>query len=512
MANNTVKARVQLKCDTEANWEKARNFYPLRGEVIIYLADEFTSFCRLKVGDGTTSVVDLPFLPYTGDGDNIYVLPDKLKHSLTFGADQVYTFDGSTDISIPIYTGITTQESMPVSNDMFSLNHTINTSGEWKKILNTENTFIDKDIDITINTPAATGFMLAAEDITNPIIMGIAENGIYNPKTTIIGNVNVATAGWISSGNHNVFDTNVSIGTVNQSILTNNDTTIVNGSIINPATTAQIIKISEGYNTERTITIGAASDGPAGEITSNHATISTIRAEYNAINDNYDITGSTTIPAPIVNMAGYISSTVGIKNVNIDGATVVATLPKLGITATINGIGTMQPSINKNSATNILQAGNATTIQPINGYYIAVASAANTSTITVEPSVCSTGYGTTTVGQYTVTGNDTLTVGAEASAITYIPIDQASFSNIGTNDTMYTDISDTVPALISGDYLYINAGYTTNQKISLAKLIPNAPGINAVDDYILNGYTAYNNDGTLITGNIPTYTGDYEII
>lgn len=58
----TVKARIQLKYDTEAHWELARRFVPLRGEVIIYSPDDTRRFCRLKVGDGTTPVVDLPFI------------------------------------------------------------------------------------------------------------------------------------------------------------------------------------------------------------------------------------------------------------------------------------------------------------------------------------------------------------------------------------------------------------------------------------------------------------------
>ena len=68
MASNTVKARIQLKSDTEKNWNKAgpkpgsSGFIPLRGEVIIYLADDTHPFSRLKVGDGTTPVTDLPFV------------------------------------------------------------------------------------------------------------------------------------------------------------------------------------------------------------------------------------------------------------------------------------------------------------------------------------------------------------------------------------------------------------------------------------------------------------------
>ena len=55
-ANNTIKTRVQLKSDTEANWNNTSNFIPLNGEFIIYSADNTHPFCRLKVGDGQTKV------------------------------------------------------------------------------------------------------------------------------------------------------------------------------------------------------------------------------------------------------------------------------------------------------------------------------------------------------------------------------------------------------------------------------------------------------------------------
>ena len=62
MANNTIKTRIQLKNDTEEHWSLATNFIPKEGEVIIYSADDTHPFSRLKVGDGTTNVVDLPFI------------------------------------------------------------------------------------------------------------------------------------------------------------------------------------------------------------------------------------------------------------------------------------------------------------------------------------------------------------------------------------------------------------------------------------------------------------------
>lgn len=54
--------RIQLKSDTEANWNKVPNFVPLDGEFIIYSVDNEHSYCRLKVGDGTTTISNLSFI------------------------------------------------------------------------------------------------------------------------------------------------------------------------------------------------------------------------------------------------------------------------------------------------------------------------------------------------------------------------------------------------------------------------------------------------------------------
>lgn len=57
-----VKTRIQNKNDIEANWLKATNFTPLKGEVIIYNEDSTHNYKRVKVGDGKTLVSNLPFL------------------------------------------------------------------------------------------------------------------------------------------------------------------------------------------------------------------------------------------------------------------------------------------------------------------------------------------------------------------------------------------------------------------------------------------------------------------
>ena len=61
MANKTVKTRVQHKRGTASDWSQATSFKPLDGELIIYKGD----VPRLKVGDGTSLVEDLPFADST---------------------------------------------------------------------------------------------------------------------------------------------------------------------------------------------------------------------------------------------------------------------------------------------------------------------------------------------------------------------------------------------------------------------------------------------------------------
>lgn len=61
MAEKRITGRAIQKHDIEANWLKATGFIPLRGEVIIYEADDEHDYERIKVGDGVTVVSELPF-------------------------------------------------------------------------------------------------------------------------------------------------------------------------------------------------------------------------------------------------------------------------------------------------------------------------------------------------------------------------------------------------------------------------------------------------------------------
>ena len=62
MSDKTLNARIQMKTDTEANWSRVTNFVPKIGEIIIYAIDSTHSYQRIKVGDGTKKVNELPFI------------------------------------------------------------------------------------------------------------------------------------------------------------------------------------------------------------------------------------------------------------------------------------------------------------------------------------------------------------------------------------------------------------------------------------------------------------------
>lgn len=53
-----TKEKIIIKKDTIENWNKAKNFIPKEGEIIIY--NDIDN--AIKIGNGKTNVNDLPFL------------------------------------------------------------------------------------------------------------------------------------------------------------------------------------------------------------------------------------------------------------------------------------------------------------------------------------------------------------------------------------------------------------------------------------------------------------------
>lgn len=71
MNDKIIKTRIVHKHDIEENWNKATNFIPMQGEIIVYDIDDTHSHERFKIGDGINTVGNLPF------ANNIYVQKKK---------------------------------------------------------------------------------------------------------------------------------------------------------------------------------------------------------------------------------------------------------------------------------------------------------------------------------------------------------------------------------------------------------------------------------------------------
>lgn len=175
MVNNSVKGRFQLKKDTEEHWNLARNFVPLAGEPIIYTVDENHTAPRMKIGDGQTYVVDLPFL--SENTTNKYVVSGTKEYWATqrdyippLNTVVVYTNAGKIEnddqtINIPrikIGDGNTYCIDLPFVDEhiLNKLENHINDSNIhvtpqeknfWNNKINTDNYILDENLIFTRN-------------------------------------------------------------------------------------------------------------------------------------------------------------------------------------------------------------------------------------------------------------------------------------------------------------------------------------------------------------------------
>ena len=224
-------------------------------------------------------------------------------------------------------------------------------------------------------------------------------------------------------------------------------------------------------------------------------------------------TGVSTAKAKaIISTAGYIAT----GNDETVADTVSIPISYAAGTARYIGRGTINANYSGGTSSGTISRGKQ--IQITSGYYpgtvyYTAQSNSGTKNITSSGTISVDGYanvsvpstsisqGTTTVSDATATrGNASWNAGWLSAG----SIDAAVFANEGTSGTTYVDISGTTdaPVLVSGDYLYINKGYTDNLKISLAKLVPDGSDVKGHGEYILSGHSAYDDDGTLVAGTI----------
>lgn len=56
-----MKTRISQLHNTEEEWLKFNTFIPLAGEFVIYDPDNTYTYARIKVGDGSRTLTELPF-------------------------------------------------------------------------------------------------------------------------------------------------------------------------------------------------------------------------------------------------------------------------------------------------------------------------------------------------------------------------------------------------------------------------------------------------------------------
>ena len=93
MADKILNTRIKNKHDIAKNWNEAINFIPLAGEIVIY--DDLN---KIKVGDGATSIIDLPFI--NDNLDNYYTkaeVNNEIKQTIEENTDPkgILTIDGT---------------------------------------------------------------------------------------------------------------------------------------------------------------------------------------------------------------------------------------------------------------------------------------------------------------------------------------------------------------------------------------------------------------------------------
>ena len=62
MGRVEINTKIINKHDTEANWNSRSSFIPDKSEIIVYDKDDNYNYPRVKIGDGVTTVVALPFI------------------------------------------------------------------------------------------------------------------------------------------------------------------------------------------------------------------------------------------------------------------------------------------------------------------------------------------------------------------------------------------------------------------------------------------------------------------
>lgn len=460
--------------------------------------------------------------------------------------------------------------NIPVEDGKFLLEQTISGAGVVTNTLATQNTFVDKNIVFETTTPegalgAGTASVEASSDVN---ILGTASStqpatGHY-VKVEGEANVAVATSGWLDAGT----DVDVSVADVYYPVA--EATFTVDGPAVKSVAQGYVganETVGTVANGAMSVTGGALSAGAgatalASDGLSNGSTVDATKkialSETNA-NGYYELesSGSGTVNSAAVysqqTTAGYMTADANpVEKIAADSETSNTATKKYYVKQSTLSTSSVTPATtaqtvtisdgyyheNRTVTVAAMDAGSASSSTDdvgLSTYFNAGTSASHDVSITPQYSIDTAGYfdatanpvdgtpayysikeqtiaetATTVSGTSATRGTRTESIGWNDTAET---LDVATFANSATSGSSYVDISGTTdaPVLVSGDYLYINKGWTDDVKISLAKLVPDGSDVKGHGEYILSGHSAYDDDGTLVAGSIPTYAGAYTV-
>lgn len=429
--------------------------------------------------------------------------------------------------------------NMTVQDNKWLLQQEIAAAGTVSETLKTANMFLDKDIDLKIVTPAgalgAGTASVEAEDSVGLLGTASATQPASGPYVKISGeaNVAVATSGWVDAGD----DVDVAVADVYYPIAEGTQ-----------AVTGGGLTAGEGV---AALASDGLSDGSAIDATKKVALAETDAAGYYEL----EASGSGTVNRAAINKqqtaAGYMAADAEpVQQIAADSLSSNEATKKYYIKQSTLSTDTVTPSTSAQTVTvsdGYFHENRTITVEAMETAD-PTTSIANTGMSTYFDAATEQDHDVAITPQYSNTAGyvaahtdhnnggveyfdiktteitetaasvsgESATLGTASVGTGWIEaqsMTSATLANAATASKTYVDISNTTaaPVLVAGDYLYINAGYTADMKISLAKLVPDGSDVGDHSDYILSGHSAYNNDGTLVAGSIPTYAGEYVI-
>ena len=303
----------------------------------------------------------------------------------------------------------------------------------------------------TYSSTGKTSGARAIADTYIPITVGSAttpESTVYagSPSVTVNQNngyVTVASKsgtgsitptvseGWVASGTAGTITATSNASGLQLNPKTGDGSNYQNNLTITPTASDQVVMNRNEFLVANHIIVKSASSGPKGALTASSVLSGanfTPTLTYNSTAGTYSYGGSNTVTGTAyanVSTVGYVDTSNNKSASNTKAIYATGTLARTNVSTTVTGssrtpvirLGTV-PSGVTNAAN-----GAATTTKPSSGVYVVVNSPANTATVTATISGATAGYSD---GTNYIKTQGTASLGAAASAETYIPINAAA--------------------------------------------------------------------------------------